>query len=587
MKFCFVFICQKGELELRSMLLAASLRENLRGNYEIVAAVPEPKSLWGEISPLTKKLIEQFEIRTASIYNEIDTNYPIGNKASCFNIQTDADKIVFLDSDVLCLKPFLPEEHFTEQFCASPINRPWFNEWKHAYELFNILYPTERFRAKLTNEEILPCYDAGLIAVDNGLDFSKEWIECCRIIDKTEHIVDKRPWLVQIALPIVVKRLKLKYKVLDTKFNHPHLLPIAAEMPFFHHFPYPTNILNEKRVHGFIKYLAKKYPLLKENCKLIPGWKLFFVPDLIKQVGRPIKKTTKKIFRGLSNVKEISYWRYYSLKGNINNHRNAIITGIPRSGTSYLCRLLDSVENTAVINEPDEIMRVISDSSKLWRLGAFYNIIRNKIKCGQEIKHKTYNGEIIEDTSKMNKSSYSLPKISGTDFTLIIKNPLAYLAVLSQIIEQYPQMPIIACIRNPIDTISSWKRSFPRLRYVEFENFPSDINRNYVLETSQLQEIKDIESELDFEFKRALLWNYLAGILDRSKQNIVLIKYEGFVQNPNSEIAKIKEKFPEFNLKNDFPKSEIRSYRKVLHEDEIEKIKGICKDMAKKFGYNI
>ncbi len=587
MKFCFVFICQKGELELKSMLLAASLKENLHGDYELVAAIPEPKSFWGEISPLTKKLIKQFEIRTVGIKNEIDVNYPIGNKLGCFKIPTDADKIVFLDSDMLCLKPFSPEEHFTEQFCASPINQPWFNEWKHVYELFNIPYPTERFLTKFTNEEILPSYNAGLFAVDNGLNFSEEWIECCKIIDKAEHIVDKRPWLDQIALPVVVKRLNLKCKVLDKKFNYPHSLPIVAETPFFHHFPYPLNILNEEIIHDFIKHLTKKYPLLKESCKLLPGLKPLFVPDRKKLLVDPIRRTKEKLFRSLSGIRKKSYWRYHSLINNNNNHRNAIITGIPRSGTSYLCKLLDSIENTVVINEPDEVRWVISDSSKLWRLGAFYHIIRNNVNNGKAIKNKTINGKIIEDTSKMADSCYSVPDVSNTDFTLITKNTLAYLAVLPQIINKYPKMPVIACIRNPIDTISSWKRSFPHLRYARIEDFPSDINRNYLLEISQLQEIKDIESEKDFEIKRALLWNYLARILERNKKNIVLIKYEDFVKDPSSEFAKITERYPGFKLKYDFPKSEIRSDRKILHEDEIEKIKGICNDMAEKFGYEI
>ncbi len=586
MKFCFVFICQQGELELKSMLLAATLKENLRGNYELVAAIPEPKSLWGEISPLTKRLIEQFEIRTEGIKNEIDINYPIGNKVSCFNIQTEADKIIFLDSDHICLKPFSPEEHFTEQFCASPINKHWFNEWKHVYELFDIPYPTERFRTKLTNEEILPCYNAGLIAVDNGLNFSKEWIECCNIIERADHIVDKRPWLDQIALPIVIKKLGLKCKVLNRNFNHPHLLPIIAEIPFFHHFPHPLNILNEEIIHDFIRYLTKKYPLLKENCKLLPKLKPLFVPNIIKKVVKPIRKTKRKLFGVLSDIRKYSYWRYYGLKNN-NGHRNAIITGIPRSGTSYLCKLLDSVEDTIVLNEPDEARWVTSDSSKLWRLGVFYKIIRAKIYNGKAIKNKTNNGKIIEDTSIMDNISYMIPKVRNTDFMLITKNTLAYLAVLPQIIKEYPQMPIIACIRNPIDTISSWKKNFPHLRCVKFEDFPSDINKNYLLEINQLQKIKDIESEKDFEIKRALLWNYLAGILERNKENIILIKYEEFVQNPNSEIAKVSEKYPEFRLKYNFPKSKIRSNKKVLHGDEIEKIQGICTNMAEKFGYII
>lgn len=585
MKFSFVFICQKGKLELQSMLLAASLRENLRGDYELVAAIPGPKSLWGEISPLTKKLIGQFDVRVVGIENEIDTDYPIGNKLGCFNIQTDADKIVFLDSGILCLKPFSPVEHFTEQFCASPINQPWFNEWKQVYELFNLPYPTERFRAKLTNEEILPCYNTGLIAVDNGLNFSKEWIECCKIIDKADHIVDKRPWLDQIALPVVVQKLNLKYKVLDKFFNYPHSLPIVAEVPFFYHFPYPLNIPNEEIVHSFIKHLTNKYPLLKENCMLLADLKPLFVPVNKKRVINMINKVYRKLSRGLSKIANNSYWHYNSLKYNSINHRNAIITGIPRSGTSYMCKLLDSIENTVVMNEPDEVSWIISDSSKLWRLGAFYNILRNKINKGKAIKNKTHNGKIIEDTSKIADSSYSVANVSNIDFALITKNTLAYLAVLPQIIKKYPQMPIIACIRNPIDTISSWKRSFPHLRYVKFEDFPSDVNRNYVLEISQLQEIKDIGSEKDFEIKRALLWNYLAGIIERNRDKIVIIKYEDFVQSPNLEIARVTEKFPRFKLDYDFPKSKVRFDRKVLHDDEIEKIKIICRDMAAKFGY--
>ena len=440
-KFCFVFICQQGELEQKAMLLAASLKENLRCDYELVAAIPTPKSLWGEISPLTKKLMKQFEIRTENITNEIDVNYPIGNKVSCFKIQTDADKIVFLDSDILCMKPFSPDEYFTAQFCATPINKPWFNEWKHVYELFNIPYPTERFRTKFTNDEILPCYNAGLIVVDNGLNFSEEWIKCCKKIDSAEHITDKRPWLDQIALPIAVKKMNLTYKVLGTNFNYPHLLPIVAEIPFFHHFPRPAYILNEEIVHNFIKHLIEKYPLLKENCELLPDLKPLIIPDSEKRYLNILRIIKGKLYRNLSRIKGNSYWRLYSFQNSINNSHNAMITGIPRSGTSYLCKLLDSVENTVVINEPDEVRWIISDSSKLWRLRAFYNIIRNKINNNKPIQNKTHNGKIIEDTSKKDISSFSYQKVSSKDFTLITKNTLAYLAVLPQIIKEYPQMP--------------------------------------------------------------------------------------------------------------------------------------------------
>lgn len=247
MKFCFVFVCQQGELEIKSMLLAASLRENLRGDYELVAAIPKPKSHWGKISELTKKIIKQLDIRVENIENEIDINYPIGNKVSCFNIKTDADKIVFVDSDIVCMRPFLSEEHFTEQFCAKPVDQHWFNEWRHIYELFNLPYPTERFHTTINKETILPYFNAGLIVADNDINFSEEWIKCCKIIDSAKHITDKRPWLDQIALPIVLKKKNLKYKILNNKYNYPlhELKSIPSDLPFFCHYHYSHIIFSK------------------------------------------------------------------------------------------------------------------------------------------------------------------------------------------------------------------------------------------------------------------------------------------------------------------------------------------------------
>jgi len=40
-KYCFVFVCQPGELEIKSMLLAASLRFQHGNEIELVAALPE------------------------------------------------------------------------------------------------------------------------------------------------------------------------------------------------------------------------------------------------------------------------------------------------------------------------------------------------------------------------------------------------------------------------------------------------------------------------------------------------------------------------------------------------------------------
>ena len=117
-KYGFVFICQQGELEIKSMLLATSLKRYLRCEYELVAAIPEPATRWGSISKNTLDLIQTLGVRTAPVINRINENYPIGNKVACLGIETQAEKIVFLDSDILCLREFAPE--FNAPFHAKP-----------------------------------------------------------------------------------------------------------------------------------------------------------------------------------------------------------------------------------------------------------------------------------------------------------------------------------------------------------------------------------------------------------------------------------------------------------------------------------
>ncbi len=587
MKFCFVFICQKGELELKSMLLATSLRENIRGDYELVAAVPEPKSKWGEISAVTKKMIKQLDIRIENIRNEVDINYPIGNKVSCFKVKTNADKIIFLDSDIICMKPFLPKEHFNEQFCAKPVDKHWFNEWKHVYELFEIPYPKERFETTIDKKKILPYFNAGLIVVDNNIKFSEEWIKCCKIIDEAKNITDKRPWLDQIALPIVVKKKQLKCKILDNKYNYPihELVPIKSEIPFFCHYHYRYKIFQEKNVFKYMEYLIKKYPLLKKYAKILPEWRGLFYPYPIIKSKIFIKKILVITYFKIKNILENIYFMFYYNK-NKKQLKNAIITGIPRSGTSYLCKLLHSRKNTVVINEPEYIRTIVSRNKKLWRLKSMYNILRKKINSGKVVNNKIKNGKIIEDTAKTDTRTYSIHKVENRDFCLITKNTLAYLFALPQIINEYPEMPIIACIRNPLDTIASWKKNFQHLRYVRFENFPVNINHKNNFSEKQIQEITQIKNENDFEIKRALLWNFLAQIIYENKEKIVVLKYENFVTNTNYEIKKIQEKYPQFEFKLDFYNSEIRSDISVLHKEEREKIIDICKKTAEKFGYN-
>ena len=187
MKYCFVFVCQQGPLEIKSALLAASLRRNLRCDYELVAAVPGPASKWGEPAAETYDFLGTLGVRVFPIENIVSDDYPIGNKVSCLAVDSAADKVVFLDSDILCTREFFHEDRFRVPFNAKPADSNTFTRndevWRYVYQKFGLPLPEQRVIATFSREVGLPYFNAGYIAVEGGSDLAADWAEVCRQID--------------------------------------------------------------------------------------------------------------------------------------------------------------------------------------------------------------------------------------------------------------------------------------------------------------------------------------------------------------------------------------------------------------------
>ena len=77
---------------------------------------------------------------------------------------------------------------------------------------------------------------------------------------------------------------------------------------------------------------------------------------------------------------------------------NLVITGIPRSGTSYVCALLNAIENTVLVNEPLEALQLLHNSS-CRTLADYYAATRDSILKGLPIQNKIVDGRFIEDTN--------------------------------------------------------------------------------------------------------------------------------------------------------------------------------------------
>ena len=271
------------------------------------------------------------------------------------------------------------------------------------------------------------------------------------------------------------------------------------------------------------------------------------------------------------------------------NRVEAIITGIPRSGTSYLCRLLNNLLNCVVINEPAPIFPPLTNDLIPWQIATFYQDLRRDILDGQPVENKVQDGQVIEDTAVIDVRVPYQAAVSRPDFLLCTKNTLTYMARLSQLKQVLPDAPIIACVRHPIDTIASWKTSFPHLKQAAVTEFPvGHVNDPFLAQWQRLR-LAEIAATPNEVLKRALLWRYLADILLMNAHKVILIHYENLVTQPVSVLKRILQQIPNappLYKTHKITASMVRQKREVLDEADLQAIGDICGESAVALGYD-
>ncbi len=578
-RYCFVFVSQQGELELKSLLLAASLRHYLRCDFELVAALPMPETVWGRPSSAALDLLAELGVRLVDIENPIGVGYPIGNKLACLNVETSAEKIVFLDSDVVCLREFRHEERFDKPFNAKPADLAPatrdLQQWQRCYAALGLPLPAQRMTATVSGQLMPPYFNAGMVAVHRAAGLGEAWIQVARAIDADEGVANKRPWLDQIALPVALAKLGLPADCLDERFNFPaHLKPLNnAELPYFCHYHSPAVLRREPLANALVAALAERHPALGGMMLEQEAWAALLEPYATAARSTRIwsfGKSTASPYRSAAAAPEV------------------FITGMPRSGTSYLCAQLNRVEDCVVINEPGEIFAPLAQQAMPWGIPLIYRDLRSRILSGEAIENKLKNGQFIEDTAVVDGVEAYLPRVTRPDFLLATKNTLAYLARLPHLRRVMPAAPIIACIRHPLDTIASWKSTFPHLKNASVGSLPIGHPDDPFLTEFQRQRLREIAASDDEALRRALLWRYLAEILLENRDRIVLIKYEDLVADPRSTLSGILKNIAgtsALRLARDFPPSSPRIKRDILNEADYRAIGGVCGQVAAELGY--
>jgi hypothetical protein len=228
------FIAEGARLERQSWLLAASLAAAHQGMEGVKLIAYAGVDWLPQISAVTKSIYRvcDVELRPLPPIPDWKKPYPHGNKIVAATDTRDTARSIFLDTDMVCLRPLTEIGGLSERtVAAAPEGRPtWGTEndrWARAYAHFDLPMPTERvtlLRGK--RQSFLPYFNAGFVSIpeapraEDGKRFADLWLETALDFDHTCAIAQKRPWLDQITLPLTLARFGFETKVLSESYNY-------------------------------------------------------------------------------------------------------------------------------------------------------------------------------------------------------------------------------------------------------------------------------------------------------------------------------------------------------------------------------
>ncbi len=261
-----------------------------------------------------------------------------------------------------------------------------------------------------------------------------------------------------------------------------------------------------------------------------------------------------------------------------------LITGIPRSGTSYLCSLLDRFTNVAAVNEPRGVLNPLASQRIPWGVARLHRELRWKIVAGLPIENKIRDGAVVQDTLGANRPSEYIAKVSDPHFVLCTKNTLAYLTRIDALRRAMPEARIVACVRDPLATVASWKTSFPHLRDADVAGIPVGGPTDPHLTAWRREELALIATTESPAHRRAMWWRFLAEMLLDNADRVLLVRYEELVARPAAVVEAILAGLDPGSPSIPLTASAQRSKLSALDQEDIQAVHAICSSAAAELG---
>lgn len=205
--------------------------------------------------------------------------------------------------------------------------------------------------------------------------------------------------------------------------------------------------------------------------------------------------------------------------------RNLIITGMPRSGTSWLGQIINSDPRVRFRTEPLFAYR-------------FKNSINPTSSCHEvnEFINALYDVDDDFILQKQNQKAGFYPEFNKTDLSQIMAfKTTRHFELLEKYLSCVADLSIIAIIRHPCAIINSWFNS-----YREFEKKGCQPQKDWRSGGCRKNEIGEY-----WGFDDWLLSTAQFVQLSQQYKNFHLVRYSDLVENTNSEVSRL---FVELNL---------------------------------------
>jgi hypothetical protein len=146
---------------------------------------------------------------------------------------------------------------------------------------------------------------------------------------------------------------------------------------------------------------------------------------------------------------------------------NVVLTGIPRSGTTLVCHLVNTLPNAIALHEPMRVLDLdVGDHARSAELVAqFFSDTRASLRADGTAPSKHVGGRIpdrhvddhpSEDGLRRDDSQHGIIRFAkplAPDFLLVVKHPSAFTALLGAL---HARFPSYAIVRNPLAILASW-----------------------------------------------------------------------------------------------------------------------------------